>query len=183
MHQSQHIVRQAFLRKMQNRIAQAAVAALLLAIFSMAGHAQAANNKACTLLTPAELEPVAGKVAEFKSIAATAEAQVCSARSVKGSVMLRWSKSKSKADSAKAAAQGVAAARDMGATVDVKTFGPITCSTMIPPANMTQYGFNTTCSVAKGDAVAAVEIGARFKKDMVSIDKLRPLAEKLATRF
>jgi hypothetical protein len=71
----------------------------------------------------------------------------------------------------------------MGATVEVKTFGPITCSTMVPPANMNQYGYNTTCSVIKGDAVAAVEVGARFRKDMVPIDKLRPLAEKLATRF
>jgi hypothetical protein len=71
----------------------------------------------------------------------------------------------------------------MGATVQVKTFGPIVCSTMIPPANMRQYGYNTTCSVTKGDVVAGVEIGARNRKDMVPIDKLRPLAEKLATRL
>lgn len=170
MHQSHQIIRQA---------------ALLTAtlILTLALPARATDNKACTLLTPAELEPVAGKVAEFKSIAATAEAQVCTAKSAKGTVMLRWAKSKSKADSAKAAAQGAEAARDMGAKVEVKTFGPITCSTMIPPANMTQYGYNTTCSVTKADAVAAVEIGARNRNDMVSIDKLRPLAEKLATRF
>jgi hypothetical protein len=126
---------------------------------------------------------VAGKLAAFKSAMATAEAQMCTAKSLKGTVMLRWAKNKTKPGEPSAAAKGVDAARDIGATVEVKTFGPITCSTMVPPANMNQYGYNTTCSVTKRDAVAAVEIGVRFRKDMVPIDKLRPLAEKLAARF
>lgn len=183
MSHAQQIVRQEFWRKMQNRIAQAAIVALLMAAVTVTAQAQAADNKACKLLTPAELEPVTGKLAPFKSALATAGSQMCTAKSLKGTVMLRWSKSRTKPGEPSAAAKGVEAARDMGATVEVKTFGPITCSTMVPPANMNQYGYNTTCSVIKGDAVAAVEVGARFRKDMVPIDKLRPLAEKLATRF
>ena len=187
MSHARQIVRQPFWRKMQNGIAQASILALLMAAVNVAAQTQAqtlaADNKACKLLTSAELEPVTGKLAPFKSALATADSQMCTAKSLKGTVMLRWSKSKTKPGEPSAAAKGVEAARDMGATVEVKTFGPITCSTMVPPAKMNQYGYNTTCSVIKGDAVAAVEVGARFRKDMVPIDKLRPLAEKLAARF
>jgi hypothetical protein len=183
MNQAQQIVRQAFWTERRNFTRHAAMVALLMIAVTVAGQAPATDNKACNLLTMAELEPVTGKLAPFKSAMATAEAQLCTARSSTGTVMLRWTKSKTKPGEHSAAAKGVEAARDMGATVEVKTFGPITCSTMIPPAKMNQYGYNTTCSVIKGEAVAAVEVGARFKKDMVSMDKLRPLAEKLATRF
>jgi len=51
---------------------------------------------------------------------------------------------------------GIAAAKSMGARVDVKTFGPITCSTMIPPASLAVHGFNTTCSVVKNRSLAAI---------------------------
>jgi hypothetical protein len=71
----------------------------------------------------------------------------------------------------------------MGGQVDVKTFGSITCSTLIPPKNLEQYGFNTTCSVVKGEQVAAVEVTTQSRQDMVPIEKLRPLAEKMAGRF
>lgn len=71
----------------------------------------------------------------------------------------------------------------MGAQVDVKTFGPITCSTMVPPASLAEHGFNTTCTVSKANAVAGIEVTAKTQKDRVSIDKLRPLAEKMASRF
>ena len=183
MDQAQQIVGQKFWTEMQNLTRHAAMAALLITAVTVAAQTPAADNKACKLLTTAELEPVTGKLAPFKSALATADSQLCTAKSLKGTVMLRWSKSKPKPGEPSAAAKGVEAARDMGATVEVKNFGPIACSTMIPPSKMNQYGYNTTCSVIKGDAVAAVEVGTRFRKDMVSMDKLRPLAEKLATRF
>jgi hypothetical protein len=69
------------------------------------------------------------------------------------------------------------------AKVDVKTFGPITCSTIIPAKDKEMYGFNTTCSVLKGTTVAAIEITSKSRAAMVPIEKLRPVAEKMATRF
>jgi hypothetical protein len=76
--------------------------------------------------------------------------------------------------------KGIEMAKQMGIQVDVKTFGPITCSTMVPPANLVQHGFNTTCTVSKATAVAGIEVQAKSQKDMVSIEQLRPLAEKMA---
>jgi len=74
--------------------------------------------------------------------------------------------------------------RQMGGQVDVKKYGPMTCSAVAPPANMVQaIGFNTTCSILKNGWVAAVELTASTRKDQVSIDKLRPLAEQMSGRF
>jgi hypothetical protein len=42
---------------------------------------------------------------------------------------------------------------------------------------------NTTCTVTTGEVVAGIEVTTRTQKDMGSIDKLRPLAEKMAQRF
>jgi hypothetical protein len=80
-------------------------------------------------------------------------------------------------------AGGIAMAKKMGAQVDVKTFGPVTCSTMIPPKNLEEYGFNTTCSVVKNGQVAAVEVTAKTQAEMVSIEKLRAVAERIAGRM
>jgi len=149
----------------------------------------AADNRACKLLTPGELEPVVGgKLSAFQGMDAGSgkgpvHAEICSAAAPNASVMLRLAKRASGGGSATAASQGLEIARKMGATVDLKTFGPITCSTIIPPKSMEQYGFNTTCSVVKTGEVAAVEVQAKSQKDMVSIEKLRPLAEKMSARF
>src|SRR5439155_21354365 len=78
---------------------------------------------------------------------------------------------------------GVEVVTKMGIQVDVKTFGLITCSTMVPTANLAQHGFNTTCTVSKPTAVAGVEVTAKSQHDMVSIERLHPLAEKMASRF
>ena len=79
--------------------------------------------------------------------------------------------------------KGIEVVKKMGIQVDMKTFGPITCSTMVPPANLAQQGFNTTCTVSKPTAVAGVEVTAKRRQDMVSIERLHPLAEKMAGRF
>jgi hypothetical protein len=81
-----------------------------------------------------------------------------------------------------AEAAGIEAAKKMGAQVEVKTDGPITCWTTIP-ANRAQLGFKTTCSVLKDGRVAAIEVIAWSRQDMVSIEGLRSVAEKMAGRF
>jgi hypothetical protein len=141
----------------------------------------AADNKACKLLTPAELEPVVGsKLSTFQgqSIGTT---DMCSATSTSAKVLLRLAQKR--AGSADAAAKGLEIAKKMRATVDVKTFGPIVCSTFIPPKGKEMAGYNTTCTVSKGDNVAGVEVTVKAQKDMVSIDKLHPLADRMAGRI
>lgn len=144
----------------------------------------AADNKACALITAAELESVLGdKVSGLNGGALpSADVQMCTANTPKASALLRIAKSRG--NSKDAAAAGLEAVKKMGAQVELTTFGPITCSTIIPPKNLEVYGFNTTCSVVKGNGaqVAAIEITAKTRPDMVPIDKLRPLAEKMAGR-
>jgi hypothetical protein len=149
-------------------------------ILTFAGGAWA-QNKACALATPDELQTVLGaKVSGLKG-SDVGEASICSGQAPTAQVMLRLAKGSGQGGGKEAA--GLEVAKKMGAQVDVKTFGPVTCSTMIPPASLAQYGFNTTCSIVKRTSVAAIEITAKSQKDMIAIDRLRPLAEKMAARF
>jgi len=145
---------------------------------------RAEDNKACSLATPAELESVLGsKVAALRgSSMPGSDAQICAAATPQAQVMLRLARRKEGSEGKEA--KGVLIAKQMGAQVDVKTFGPISCSTFIPPENMqARAGYNTTCTVKKGGMVAGVEITVKSRSAMVPIDKLRPLAEKMAGRF
>lgn len=164
-------------RSVISRAALVATVAMLVPVLLTA-----ADNKACKLLTATELEPVVGGKLSAFSAQSYGHADICAATSANAKVMLRWAKKK-EGSSSDAAAKGLEIAKKMGATVDVKTFGPIVCSTIIPPKGKEVYGFNTTCTVSKADAVAGVEVTAKTERDMVSIDKLRPLADKMAGRF
>lgn len=152
---------------------------LLIAALTMPSAALATDNRACKLLTAAELEPVVGgKLFPFQG-SAYRTGDMCTASSATVTVMLRLAK-KEQADGG---AKSVDMLRRMGAKVKFKTFGLITCSTVIPPKHMQQYGFKTACSVSKTAEVAAVEVRTKNQKDMVSIDKLHPLADKMTGRF
>jgi hypothetical protein len=165
----------------------AGVPATLLALLAAAPPLAAQANKACGLLTAAEIESaLAAKPSAFREGAGTgavskADAQLCTAETPTATVLLRWAKKSG--PTSDNAAKGVAMAKQMGAQVEVKTFGPITCSSLIPPKTLEQYGFNTTCSVDKGNEIAAVEVTAKTQKGMVSIENLHLLAEKLKNRF
>jgi len=153
-----------------------AVIVLLAASVSGAG-----TEDACSLLSPAEVTAAFGAKVPLKG-GSMGTVKVCSGNTATATILIRLAKSKGKA-SADAAAAGIQMMKDLGAQVEVKTFGPITCSTITPPKNMEQYGFNTTCSVVKGGFVGAIEVTAKAKKDQVPIEKLRPLAEKMSARM
>ncbi len=138
----------------------------------------AGANKACELLTPADIEAALGlKVSPF----AEGAGGFCSASAPRVTVTVRIAK---KSGTPGREAKGVEMMKQMGGQIDVKSFGSMTCSTLVPPETLVQsVGFNTMCSITKGDTVAAVEVTAKAQADMVAIDKLRPLVEKLATRF
>jgi len=158
-----------------------AILLFALAIFTVPAEAQ---NKACALATPDELKSLLGAaVSGLKNDSGLGDVAICQGQTPSVTVMLRLAKRSGGATPSDAAAKGIEKAKQAGFQVEVKTFGPITCSTLIPPAKLAQYGYNTTCSVSKNGQVAAIEIGAKQQKDMVSIDKLHPLAEKIAQRF
>ena len=165
------------------------VAAIWAVTFSAGLHGVDATdaNKACGLVTPSELQGVLGGNVILNGGLSMpgGKTEICTGQAPTTSVMLRLvtgldpgrdrSGNKEKA--------GIELFKKMGAKVDVKTFGSIACSTIEPPAGQMQKGINTTCTVTKDTAVAGIEVTAKNLKDMVSIDRLRPLAEKMASRF
>jgi len=163
---------------------------IVVALALIAGHsliAVAEGNKACALASPAEIESVLGaKVTGLNSPGTgDSSAQICMGNSSKGSVMLRLAKRRNEGagSAGEAERKGLEIAKKMGAQVDLKTFGPVTCSTIIPPKSLEEHGFNTTCAISKPPQVAAIEIKTKTRADMVPIEKLHPLAEKIAGRF
>jgi hypothetical protein len=149
-----------------------------------------AQNKACALATPGELTAALGAtVSSLKPQEMTGTTQICLGSTSNAKVLLRVTQKSSDegAEDAKSNGEterkGMEIMKKMGAQVDVKTFGPVTCSTITPPATMPESGYNTTCSYSQKTGVAAIEITAKTQKDAVPIDKLRPLAEKMADRF
>jgi hypothetical protein len=157
----------------------------LLVLLGSPFAAQSQANKACALASPAEIESVLGaKVTGLNAPdSGGASAQICMGSSPKGSVMLRLAKRKNAGPPGDAERKGIEIYKKMGAQVDVQIFGPIVCSTIIPPKNLEAHGFNTTCTVTKGDTVAGIEITAKTRADMVPIEKLHPLAGKMSGRF
>jgi len=156
---------------------------LALAIVGFPDDADAAGNRACALLTPAEIQEALGaKVSGLDGGGAQGDAAICTGNIPTGKVMLRTATRKA-GEERNIEAEGIKIAEKMGAKVEVKTFGAITCSTLIPSKSMEELGFNTTCAVLKGTRVGAVEVTTKAQKDMVPIEKLRPLAEKIADRL
>lgn len=152
-----------------------ALVSLLGPVFGFAG-----DNKACGLITAAELQSVLGSSVALRGASMPGDVQMCTGSTPQARVLLRLARRKTAPGTE---AKGIEIAKKMGAQVDVKTFGPITCSTFIPPKNLEEHGFNTTCTVTKADTVAGVEITAKSRAGMVPIEKLHPLAEKMSGRF
>jgi hypothetical protein len=111
------------------------------------------------------------------------EVQTCSARAQTASATVRVFKRTGDASGAKEQA-GIDALKRMGGQVDVKSSGGITCVTMTPPANMPQMGYGTSCTVTnKAPMYSVIETRATSQKEMVPMDKLRAVAEKMAGRM
>jgi hypothetical protein len=73
-------------------------------------------------------------------------------------------------------------AKSIGAQMDVKRFGDsILCTTLIPPK---QGPYSTQCmAVKKPTGMASISVLVGKQQDMVPIEKLRPLAEKMQGRL
>ena len=155
------------------RTAACAVVALVL----LPRAARAADP--CALLTPAEIAQATGAPVSAMKAAGPG---ICTGTAPGFDVMLRLAERKGESTGMEDA--GTAMIRKMGGQVEIRTFGAMTCSTIVPPATLvSSMGFNTTCSIRKGGWVAAVEVAARDRRAQVPIDTLRPIAEKMTSRF
>ena len=162
----------------------------LITIFVLAASLRAAAQvDPCKLVTPAEIESVLGvKVPKFTHGSVQGSNTVtCNGDAVKGMSVgmmfaapkpgdpkiadpLAWIETYSR-DSAKA----------IGAKLNMQRFGSsIICTQLITPK---QGLFNTQCYAVKPPNMAAVTVLVPTQQAMVSMDKLRPLAEKMLGRF
>ena len=167
-----------------NRHIAASVFVLLASVLPAA-----AQVDPCKLLTPAEIESVLGiKVPKFTHGSVQGSNTVtCNGDAVKGMSVgtmyalpkpgdpkiadpMAWIESYSR-DSAKA----------IGAKLNVQRFGSsVICSQLITPKGGL---FNTQCYAVKPPNMAAVTVLVPTQQAMVSMEKLRPLAEKMLGRF
>ena len=156
--------------------------AALTALTSSSGLAQAPPNKACALVTASELQAAFGSAVTLKP-GTLGNVQTCGGQTPTASVLIRYfSRAGDKSGLTEQAA--IEALKKAGAQVDVKSSGGITCLTMVPPPQSAAMGFGTSCTVtSKAPLFAVIEVTAQSQKDMLSIEKLRPVAEKMATRF
>ena len=164
------------------RLLVAVSAAIIIATAGQAGLAQTPAGKACALVTDAELQSALGSRVALKP-GSLGNVQTCSGESPNVTVSLRLLTTSKASDGSKEKA-GIEAIKKMGAQVDVKTSGGIMCMTVVPPASKAAMGFGTTCTVtSKAPTYAVIEITAKTQKDMVPMEKLRAVAEKMASRF
>jgi len=142
---------------------------------------QATGNKACGLVTESELQVALGAKVTLKP-GSIGDVQTCAGETATARVLVRFFTRKDQSGNAEQA--GIDAIKKMGAQVDVKTSGGIMCMTAVPPQNLAAMGFGTTCTVtSKAPMFAVIEVTAKTQKDMVPMERLRAVAEKMATRF
>ena len=157
------------------------LAATILCV-ALAAQAQTPAGKACGLITESEAQSILGAKVILKD-GSLGSAQTCTAESQTATMMLRSFKRTGDASGATEKA-GIEAVKKMGTQVDVKTSGGIMCMTTVPPANLAQYGYGTSCTVmSKAPLFAVIEVKSKTPKDMIPMEKLRTVAEKMATRF
>lgn len=145
------------------------------------------SGKACSLVTSSDIESVLGSTVTLNAGQSMpgGRAELCAGEAPSAKVLLRLVNGldPGRDRSGRKEKAGLEMMKNMGVQIEVKTAGPIVCSTLVPPAGKEQIGYNTTCTVNKDKAMAAIEITVNNKSDMVPIDKLFPLAEKMSGRF
>ncbi|HMF91083.1 MAG TPA: hypothetical protein VKL40_10585 [Candidatus Angelobacter sp.] len=154
----------------------------------------AAQVDPCKLLTPAEIEnALGGKLSGYSGNAPmSATIPTCAGgilpKRMSVMVMFAAGDAKSAADPKWADPLGYLeqmsrqSADSIKAKMEAKRFGSsILCTTLIPPK---QGPYATQCmAVKKPTGMATISILVPAQQDMVSMDTLRPLAEKMLGRF
>jgi hypothetical protein len=161
----------------------------LIVVCSLPSRAQV---NPCSLLTPAEIESALGvKVSAFTGGSPMGGTRMCSGAGAKHMMVMM---SFSAADAQKAndpkwvdplgelERLSRESAKPIGAQVEAKRFGDnILCTTLVPPK---QGPYSTQCMVVKKPTgMASIGVLVATQPDMVPMEKLRPLAEKMLGRF
>ncbi len=148
-----------------------------------------ADTDACKLLSAGEIEAVVGEKVTF--VAAKVIPELCNIQIGNGPDNLKvhfFKKTPKTAEAEKYTKQGEEMAKKRGIKGTVEKHGNTTCTTSAPPAPPQKIldlfdFYNTTCQVDKGGSIVVLMVYRISEKKMVPISKLRPLAEKAASRL
>jgi hypothetical protein len=139
------------------------------------------QQSACSLLQSSEMESALGGKAGNFTDNSMGKTSICTGQVGTRKVMIRFAERKNANGNIEKSA--VEMLRKQGWKIDVKQDGNVTCSTAIPPAGSGHTGFNTTCSILSNGKVVAVEVTSLSKAEMASMDVVRALAQKAASRL
>ena len=139
------------------------------------------QQSACSLLQPSEIESALGGKAGNFTNNSMGKTSICNGQVGTRKVMIRVAERKNANGNIEKSA--VEMLRKQGWKIDIKQDGNITCSTAIPPDGSEHPGFNTTCSILSNGKVIAVEVRSLSKAEMASMDAVRALAQKAASRL
>lgn len=70
-----------------------------------------------------------------------------------------------------------------GGEVKTVTMDGVTCTSMVPPQSMIEYGFDSMCKISKDGREVAVQASTRDRKAMVLVTALRKLVTLAGNRF
>lgn len=147
-----------------------------------------AVTDACKLLSAGEIGVVVGEKVTFLP-AVTPE--LCNIQIGNGPDALKvhfGKKTKPSKEAEEYTKQGEEMIKKKGIKTTIEKHGNTTCTTSAPPAQPKKISspfdlYNTTCIVDKGELQLVLMIYRTSEKKMVPISKLRPLAEKAASRL
>ena len=162
-------------RNAERFVRSATIAAVLIACAATANTATAQTNKACGLLTAAEIEAGLG----FKSTLSPNPGGCMGPTPTHHVVSLELKAATPPGPNDEATFTQFLKAQ--GIQPEFKKFGPTTCWTGTP--QKAGVAFGTSCSITKGAQTATISVTAGAAKDVVPVEKLRLLAEKMAPRL
>lgn len=174
------------------------VLVLLAALIVPASFLAQSGPKACSMLTASEVEEVMGA-----KVASSTEGDIpytkgpnrdhdgtlmtCNWKLDDRSVSLVYSTRSVTAEGKKQSENRIKASQEAlmseGYKVNKKDFGSIKCSTMEPPAQQVVKNSSTVCRTEKGPMFVSVTASASGPTELVSMDKVKTLAEKAASRL
>ena len=161
-----------------NAVRSAMTAIVLVACAGAANTATAQTNKACGLLTATEIEAGLG----FKSTLSPNSTGLggCMGPTPTHhmvSVELKAARTPGPNDEA----TFIQFMKTQGVQAEFKKFGSTTCWT--GTAQKADVAFGTSCAITKGAQTAIISVTAGSAKEMVPVEKLHVLAEKMASRL
>jgi hypothetical protein len=135
------------------------------------------QTKSCDFVTPAELEAAIGaKPPAMRGVALDNGSEMCSGSVGDLNVVIRYFK---RADSPYGEEEkAVASMKKEWNKVEVKKIGAATCVARSKPQ---AFPFVSWCTVSKQRAIAVIEVNS--KTDVVTVERLAPVAEKMLSRF